>query len=600
MKTNSKSSKLSLISFFFIFAFIILALRMCQLQIIRGTEYLQLSESNRLRIINIPAPRGIIYDRNGIPLVKNSPFFYVSLIAEEFDIRNVEPLSEFLQVRPHEILKKINEADISPFVPVRLKEDLSLEEVAFIEARRSDFPGLIIEVEVSREYIFADIGSHFIGYLGKLTPEQTKNAAFKDVPPETFVGQWGIEKLFDSSLRGSPGKRIIEVDALGKELRLIQEKPPEKGKDLTVSIDIHLQKEAEKAFGQKAGALVALNPQTGEVLGLVSKPSFDPNLFSRGIDYDSWIELTTDIKTPLLNRALQSQYPPGSTFKIVTAIAGLEEHVISSQTTTDCKGAISYGKWDFRCWRRNGHGIVSLHRAIVESCDVFFYEVGKRLGIDKIHDYAINLGLGTKTGIELGTERQGLIPNTAWKKENKKLPWFLGETFNAAIGQGYVSLTPLQLAVTMGAIVNGGFIYKPILTKDAFPVVTGETHISPKTVEVVKKGLLGVVNEPGGTGWAAQSTMTAISGKTGTAQVVSMRGRRYYGEAFRDHAWFVAFAPHQHPEIVLSVLVEHGGHGGAVAAPIAKTAIEAYMSSREETSHETPGSPLTAGPEHKL
>lgn len=601
MKTNGESSKLSLISFFFILAFIILVLRMCQLQIIRGTEYLQLSESNRLRIINIPAPRGIIYDRNGIPLVKNSPFFYVSLIVEEFDRSNVDVLSEILQVPPHEIIKKLNVTDISPFVPVRLKEGLSLEEVAFIEARRSDFPGLIIEVEVSREYIFADVGSHFIGYLGKLTPAQTKDLEFKDVPPETFVGQWGVEKLFDSSLRGSLGKRIIEVDALGKELRLIQGTPPVKGKDLTVSIDIHLQKEAEKAFGQKVGALVALNPQTGEVLGLVSKPSFDPNLFARGIDYDSWLTLTKDIQTPLLNRALQSQYPPGSTFKIVTAIAGLEEHIISAQTTVDCKGGISYGKWHFGCWRREGHGVVSLHRAIVESCDVFFYEVGKRLGIDKLHDYATNLGLGKETGIELGTERQGLIPNTAWKKENKKLPWFLGETFIAAIGQGYVSTTPLQLAVTMGSIVNGGIIYKPTLTKNALPVVTGETHISSETVEVVKNGLLGVVNEPGGTGWAAQSSITTISGKTGTAQVVSMRGgRQYHGEIFRDHAWFVAFAPYEHPEIALSVFVEHGGHGGAVAAPIAKTAIEAYMSSREEMIHETLSSPLTAEPEHKL
>lgn len=601
MKPRGESSKLSFISFFFILAFIILALRMCQLQIIRGTEYLQLSESNRLRIINIPSPRGIIYDRNGIPLVKNSPFFYASLVAEQFDRSNIGVLSEILQVPPHEILKKINVTDISPFVPIKLKEGLSLEEVAFIEARRSDFPGLIIEVEVSREYIFSEVGSHFIGYLGKLTPAQTKDPEFKDVPSETFVGQWGIEKLFDGSLRGSPGKRIIEVDALGKELRLIQETLPVKGQDLTVSIDIHLQKEAEKAFDQKTGALVALKPQTGEVLGLVSKPSFDPNLFARGIDYESWLALTEDIKTPLLNRALQSQYPPGSTFKIITAIAGLEEHAISYQTTADCKGGISYGKWHFGCWRSEGHGVVSLHRAIVESCDVFFYEVGKRLGIDKIHDYAIKLGLGKETGIELGTEREGLIPNTAWKRENKKLPWFLGETFIAAIGQGYVSTTPIQLAVTMGSIANGGILYKPTLTKNALPVVSGETHISPGTLALVKHGLYGVVNEQGGTGRAAQSAITTISGKTGTAQVVSMKGgRQYYGEKFRDHAWFVAFAPYEQPEIALSVFVEHGGHGGAVAAPIAKTAIEAYMGSREEMIQETLSTPLTAEPEHTL
>ena len=395
-----------------------------------------------------------------------------------------------------------------------------------------------------------------------------------------FIGQWGIEKLFDDSLRGTSGSRVIEVNALGREIRLLQEKMPIKGKDITLSIDINLQKEAEKAFGEKAGALVAIKPDTGEILGMISKPSFDPNLFTRGISHEKWAAITEDKKNPMLNRALQSQYPPGSTFKIVTAIAALEEGVINPRTKVDCRGGINYGRWHFGCWRKNGHGVISLHRAIVESCDVYFYEVGRRLGIDKIYEYATSLGLGKKTGIDLGKEREGLVPNTKWKLENKKLPWFLGETFNASIGQGYVAVTPIQLAVMTSAIANGGTVYKPLLIKNSSPTISGRLNISPDTLETIKKGLFGVVNEAGGTGYAAKSELVTIAGKTGTAQVVTQKsGSHYVGEKFRDHAWFVAFAPVEKPEIALAVLVEHGGHGGGAAAPIAKSAIEAYVKS---------------------
>jgi len=572
--------RISVISYLVVVAFFLLVMRLWQLQILQGDDYRKLSEANRLRIVNIPAPRGIIFDRNGIPLVKNSPYYFASIIPDEFDKSKIYHLSKVLNIPAEEILEKINSRDSSQFVPIRLKQDLSFSEIAFIEARHSDFPGLFIEVEVNREYMFGDVGSHLIGYLGKLSPSQAKDPAYKDIPPDMFIGQWGIEKLFDNVLRGAPGKRIIEVNALGREIRLLQEDPPEKGKDITLSIDINLQKESEKAFGDRAGALVAIKPDTGEILGLISKPSFDPNLFTRGISYNDWIVLAKDKKNPLLNRALQSQYPPGSTFKIVTAIAGLEEGVITPDTKVDCRGGISYGKWRFGCWRKKGHGVVSLHRAIVESCDVYFYEVGKRLGIDRLHDYAINLGLGKKSGIELGMEREGLIPNAAWKLENKKIPWFLGETFNSAIGQGYVSVTPIQLAVMTSAVANGGILHKPTLIKDSQPVISGKLNISGNNLELVKKGLFGVVNEPSGTGWAAKSQMTDIAGKTGTAQVVAMRsGVRYYGERFRDHAWFVAFAPVEKPEVALAVLVEHGGHGGGAAAPIAHIAIEEYMKS---------------------
>lgn len=581
MKINNESEKIQIIKYIVGLIFLLFILRLWQLQIIQGKEYRKLSEANRLRIINITAPRGIIFDRNGIPLVKNTAYFYASLIPQEFNRNKISSLSKLLNIPAEEILEKINKKDLSPFIPIKLKGGLTLNEVAFIEARRSDFPGLIIETEISREYTYGKIGSHLIGYLGKISPFQSKDPAFKDLHPDTFVGQCGIEKIFDKALRGIAGKKIIEVNALGREMRLLQETPPVKGKDITLSIDIHLMQEADKAFGQNAGALVAIKPETGEILGLISKPSFDPNLFSRGISKDAWLSLKQDRDNPLLNRALQCQYPPGSTFKIITALAGLEEGVIKFDTKINCTGSISYGKWHFGCWRKKGHNILSLKRAIIESCDVYFYEVGEKLGIDRLHRYALNLGLGKKTGIELGDEKNGLIPNTQWKLKEYKKTWFPGETFIASIGQGYISVTPIQLAVMLSSITNGGNLFKPLLIKDGIPQSMGKINIKPENLEFMKEALYGVVNDKGGTGWAAKSNLINIGGKTGTAQVVGIRKTSaQLPKKFRDHAWFIAFAPTEKPEIALSVLVEHGGHGGVSAAPIAKKAIEAYLNSK--------------------
>lgn len=558
--------------------FMVLLIRLWQLQILQGSEYRKISESNRLRVFGVSAPRGIIFDRNGIPLVKNISYFCASLIPEEFDNRKLPDLARLLKVSEEELSRRIARKVQSPFTPLRLKEGLSFSEVSYIEARKSDFPGLMIEIEVSRQYIFGTVGAHVIGYLGKLSPSQSKDPAFRDVPSEAFIGQWGVEKIYDKSLRGTAGQRIIEVDALGREIRLLKENPPVKGQDLTLSIDIALQQEAEKAFDGKAGALVALQPGTGEVLGLISAPSFDPNKFAKGISPEEWTSLMNDKRLPMLDRAVQSQYPPGSTFKIITAIAGLESGVIDEATTATCRGGISYGKWHFGCWRKAGHNTVSLHRALVESCDVYFYETGRKLGIDRIYDYATRLGLGKETGIVLGSEKKGLIPNTAWKTETKKLPWFLGETFVNAIGQGYVATTPLQMAVMMSAVSNGGIVYRPALIKDEGPVVLRHADVKPETLEAIRQHLSGVVNEPGGTGGAARSAMTVIGGKTGTAQVVSIRkDSKYLSEKHRDHAWFVAMAPVEKSEIAVAVMVEHGGHGGSAAAPIAKRAIEAYL-----------------------
>lgn len=561
-----------------VLGFVVVILRLWQLQILQGSELRKISESNRLRVIGVPAPRGIIFDRNGIPLVKNAPYFCVSVIPEEFRPETLSSLAMLLGIPQESIAGKIGGRGQSPFIPVRLKEGLTFQEVSYIEARRSDFPGLFITIEVSRDYIYGSAGSHLIGYLGKPTPEQLKDATFKGVPPDAFVGQWGVERLFDGDLRGTAGQRIIEVDALGREIRLLQEVPPVKGTDITLSMDIALQREAEKAFDGRTGALVALQPETGELLGLVSSPSFDPNSFSTGITPEGWTSLMQDKKLPMLNRAVSSQYPPGSTFKVLMSIAALEEGVMQDGTSVSCSGGINFGKWHFGCWRKGGHGGVSLHRAIVESCDVYFYEVGKRLGIDRIHDYALRFGLGRETGIPLSSEKKGLIPSTAWKMENRKSPWFLGETFVNSIGQGYVATTPAQMAVLTAGIANGGRIYRPLLLKGSAPSLTSQAGVKEETLDLVRRYMYGVVNEPGGTAGGSRSAVTTICGKTGTAQVVGIRkDSKYLSERFRDHAWFIAFAPVEKPEVAMSVLVEHGGHGGSAAAPIAKRAIEAFM-----------------------
>ena len=591
MSINGNSSEKVLISAYLIIAlFFILTIRIWQLQILQGSEYRKLSEENRLRIVRVAAPRGIIYDRTGIPLVKNTPYYFVSISPQNLDGLDISALAALLNMDRDVLSEKIkNRPQQNLYEPIRLKEGLSTKEIALIEARRSDFPSLAVDADVSRDYLFGNIGAHLIGYLGKPNEFQYSSPDFKDIPSNAFIGQWGVEKLYDRQLRGTSGERIIEMDALGRELRLIKEKSPIRGDDVKLAMDIKLQKEAEESFGEKTGALVAMKPDTGEILALISRPSFDPNLFARGIKQRQWEDLNQNKKLPFLNRSLQSQYPPGSTFKIITAIAAMEESVVDVNTKVTCTGEIVYGRWHFGCWQKQGHGTLSLHRALVESCDVYFYDLGKRLGIDKVASYARMFGLGKETGLRMAKERSGVVPDTKWKLEKRKQPWYLGETFNASIGQGYVATTPFQMAQMMSIVANGGYVYSPsLLMADNNPTPLTKLNIRQETLDEVKKALSGVVNENGGTGWAAKSSLVNICGKTGTAQVVGLkRDSKYLPEMFRDHAWFVAFAPYEAPEIALSVMVEHGGHGGAAAAPIAKRAIEAYMKGQRLENRQT-------------
>lgn len=594
---NGHSDKIKILGYIILAFFLLLVFRLWQLQILDGSYYRKISEENRLKIVRLTAPRGIIYDRNGIPLVKNSPYFTVSVAPDALDKLDLTALAELLRTDHETLLSKKAFQRKSAYEPIRLKEGISSKEIAYIEARRSEFPGLFIDVELIREYLFGSVGAHLIGYLGRPTQSQAQKPEFRDVPHDSFIGQWGTEGLYDRYLRGVAGKKIIEINALGREIRMLEGTTSQKGQDIRLSMDINLQKEAETAFGERAGALVAIKPDTGEILALVSKPSFDPNIFAKGISQKQWEDLTTNAKRPLLNRALQSQYPPGSTFKIVTAIAGLEEYAINEDSKVTCNGGLSYGRWSFGCWQKKGHGTLSLHRAIVESCDVYFYETGRKAGIDKIAHYARVLGLGRESGIGLVKERSGLIPDTKWKLEKRRQPWYLGETFNAAIGQGYVAATPFQMAELVNTIANGGDVYKPVLLKiNDKPEPASRVRLRPETIEAVRKALFGVVNENGGTGWVARSSVSQISGKTGTSQVVSTERFKSAPGKYRDHAWFVAFAPFEKPEISLSVIVEHGGHGGSAAAPIAKRAIEAYIrSSRSAASIQPDISLQTSG-----
>lgn len=572
--------RISIAVYCIVAVFGIFLFRLWYLQVIRGTEYKRIDENNRLRVLNISAPRGIIYDRNGTPLVRNVPSFDITLVREDFpdDPAVMSELASLINMKPDEITAELDRASVRPFRPVVLKEDVTLQEVARVEARRVDLPGVQIDVVGSREYLYGRTSSHVLGYLGIPGIQQLRQPEFRDVPPESFIGQFGVEKVYDAVLRGLAGKKVIEVDALGRIMKVVRIQRPVQGRDIQLTIDIDLQQEAAESLKDKAGAVVALRPSTGEVLALASAPAFDPNHFARGIDPKEWKTLIEDPRKPLLNRAIQSQYPPGSTFKIITAISALEENIITPEKTVYCAGSIEFGR-TFKCWKEEGHGTVDLRRALTESCDVYFYEIGKRLDIDRLAYYASGYGLGRPTGIDLEGETAGIVPSSAWKLRNRGTKWFTGETLNTVIGQGYLSVSPVQMANMMATVVNGGILHRPYLTGLVEHGEGTDQHIDirPDTIAVVKDALLDVVNSARGTGKLARSDAIIIGGKTGTSQVV---GSDAFGETvpsrYRDHAWFVAFAPEDNPEIAVSVFVEHGGHGSTGAAPIAKRIMESY------------------------
>ncbi len=555
-------------------------LRLFYLQIFNGESYSKLSEQNRLRIIKIPAPRGIIYDRNGIPLVENIPSFSVYLSPEYSEYINLNILSEILNISLEELKQKVQKKTGSQFIPIRIKEDISFKEIAMLEARKSDLPGIIIDIQMKRHYIFDKATAHILGYLGNITETQIKNnPSLRDLPPYFKVGQSGLESEYDDYLRGKPGEKVVEVDALGRELRLIRENSPIKGNDIYLTIDVFLQEAAYKALENYNGAFVAIKPQTGEILSMVSTPSFDPNMFVEGVSAKYWNDLIKNPHKPLLNKSIQGLYPPGSTFKIIPALAALEEGIIlPDKILVNCVGGINVGKWSFGCWRKEGHGNVNLRRALAESCDVYFYRLGELLGIDRISKYSKKLGLGQTTGFN-SQEKEGLIPDEGWKIKTLKNSWYLGDTYNTSIGQGFLKVTPLQMALVMATFVNGGIKYKPYILRESKSEGIN-LGFDSKNLEIIKDALDAVVNEPDGTAVKAKSLLIRFGGKTGTVQVISkaLKGKvSQKNKNIEHHAWFIGFAPVNNPEIAFAVIVEHGGSGGAVAAPVAKNILEGYI-----------------------
>ncbi len=579
---------------------VLLLLRAWHLQVSKGAYYLELSENNRLRVVETPAPRGRIFDRHGDLLVNNIPSFNLYLVLADIQDRTrvLERLSKIVEVSPDEISRRIEKRKKGdPYAPIKIKEDLSMREVARIEGHGLELPGVKIEAEFKRDAVSGPLAAHLLGYVGEVTQDQLNKEAYAQVKSGMIIGQYGVEQSYDAILRGTPGEKKIEVDALGHEQQVVQEVLPVQGDDIFLSLDLKIQREAEMALGNRPGAIIALDPANGDVLAMVSHPAFDPNLMSGGISSEVWQGLIRDKDRPLTNRVIHGLYPPGSIFKIVLAAAILETKVAKAEDKIKCRGFVRFGKRDFRDWKKWGHGEVDLHRSLVESCDVYYYEFGREVGVDNIAKFSKLFHLGKPTGIDLAYEKGGLIPTRAWKEKHFNEPWYPGETLSVAIGQGFVSTTPLQLASMIASVAGGGIWYKPRLlmksrdhrtnqiTLAAAPV-GDKIPISEKTLEAIRKALAGVVSEKHGTGKKARSDRFSIAGKTGTAQVVGRETHAFDAvpEELADHAWFVAYAPLDAPKIAVLVLAENGGHGGATAAPLALRVIEAALGTRDSES----------------
>ena len=586
--------RLPLLAAFIILVAVVLFVRLWYLQAVKGEYYHEQAESNRIRPVKLRPPRGIIYDRSGRPLVENVLTFDISLVPEDVtDLdATIGKLSTILNMKPEAIRGALDDAAAvrTKYDPVKVLEEAPWEAVAVVEARQEDLPGAIIEPEHRRHYPYAGLASHQLGYIGKVSQSQHKQ---EQTDTGMLTGQGGVEKIYDKLLRGIAGRRMIQVNAAGRKVKDLGIEEPRPGTDLYLTIDLDVQKAAEEGLGERAGAVVAMDTNTGEIIALASHPNYDPNLFPRGISPADWVRLMNDPAHPLYNRAIQSVYPPGSTFKIIVALAGLDSGAIKPDDAVTCTGSLKSGRRSFRCWKKGGHGTISFHRAIVESCDVYFYTMGERIGWDRVAEYARKLGYGSLTGILLPDEKPGLIPTTAWKKKRTGEPWYGGDTFINSIGQGFVLVSPIQACQMMSAVANNGYFYRPVLLKQTRNRETGVVNVlssdekrrvilDPQALQEVRDALAGVVAEPGGTAHGAATPLATVAGKTGTAQVIAQKvAGRKLSESTSDHAWFVGYAPVDHPRIAVAVLVEHGGHGGSAAAPIAKKVIEEYMKNAE-------------------
>jgi penicillin-binding protein 2 len=568
----------------------LLLLGFWKLQVVDSDKYGQMAERNRVRSIPIIAPRGRMLDRDGRVLVDNYPSFSILLLRDDPALidKNLPAIADGLGIQISDLKDQLESTKNLPkFQPIVIKPEATNADVAFIESHRSDIPLLEMLMVQRRRYLPGGFMSHASGYVGEVSEQQIE-ASNGRLRPGDLAGKTGLERQYNDILTGTDGMRRVVVNSVGKEVKELghlTQQEPIPGKQIQLTIDYDLQQVAEQSLGVRPGAVVALDPRTGEVLAMVSRPTPDPNDFAVRIAADQWKALNDDPLHPLLNRAIQAQLAPGSVFKIVTATAMLEEHVPEEGFTTFCPGYGTFFGRQYHCYvfyAKSGpksHGVLGLHDAILKSCDVFFYNVGMRLGIDRLSYYAIKLGIGHKTGIDLPSEEPGLMPTQEWVERTFHRKWYAGEVISVATGQGAVTTTPLQLARMIGGIASGGVFKQPHMLKDAPNVGEERFHISDSTIEKVTDAMYGVVNEPGGTGGKLRLTGIELSGKSGTAQVIGYDKMNLVkkGSQFADNAWFVGYAPKRDPEICVAVLVQESGqHGGEAAGPVVRDIVKAY------------------------
>jgi penicillin-binding protein 2 len=593
--------KLKIVIALLLIIFSALLVRLWYLQVIKGEALKQRSENNSVRFLKIQPLRGLIMDKNGIVLADNRPSFdvlYMPNKGKEHEIV-IEKLKNIYKSKSLELsYDQPFPKKVKPYLPVKLEKNVSMEKVAIVETNALTLPGIYVDVSPVRLYLAGEMMAPIIGYTGEISKEELEKDNDEHASGDV-LGKQGVEKYLDQYIRGSSGAELVEVNVYDKEIKNLGRREPVPGYNVVLTIDADLQKAAWDAFAGKPGAAVALDTRDGSVLAMVSSPSFDPNLFNSGIPYEIWDKMQKNPFNPLSNKAISGQYPPGSTYKLIVAAAALEEAIIKPEQKIFCNGSFELGNRPFRCWKSKGHGYVDLHRAIVESCDVYFYTVGMKLGVDKIAKYAKLFGLGEATGIDLHHEKGGLVPTKEWKIARTKETWLLGETISISIGQGFNLVTPLQLVNAYSAFANGGTLWQPHLIKrieltdgsiykDFLPEKKSEFKLSKKTMDILGRALWGVVNEEGGTGSAARRLNSDVCGKTGTSQVVGLpqndkaRREKKISAFQRDHALFVCFAPLKNPEIAIVVIAENAGHGGSVAAPIARKILDAYFEGKKK------------------
>jgi penicillin-binding protein 2 len=566
----------------------LLLLGFWKLQVIDSDKYGVMAERNRVRSIPIIAPRGRMLDRDGRVLVDNYPSFSVLLLRDDMNAveKNLAAIADGLGINLEDLRDQlVATKNLPKFQPIVIKPEATQADVAFIESHRSDIPLLEMLMVHRRRYLPGGFMSHASGYVGEVSEQQIE-ASNSKLRPGDFAGKTGLERQYNDLLVGTDGMRRVIANSVGKEVGRLSQQEAIPGKQIQLTIDYDLQEIAEKAMTGLKGAVVAMDPRNGEVLAMVSRPAPDPNDFAVRVSKEEWQSLNSDNNRPLINRAIQAQLAPGSVFKIIMATAMLEEKVPAENFTAFCPGyAYFYGRM-FKChiYGKGGHGVVDLHRAIIHSCDIFFYNVGMRMGIERISKYAKMLGLGSKSGIDLPSEEAGLVPSEEWAQRVYHRKWYPGETISVSIGQGAVTATPLQLARMIGGVASGGDFKQPHLFKDVQNVADNKVQLEEATVEKVTQGMYGVVNE-GGTAAASRLEGIEFCGKSGSAQVIGGEAKGKFGKGqkkFKDNAWFVGYAPRRNPEIVVSVLIEEGEHGGLVAGPVARDIIKAYYDKKNK------------------